>query len=142
MSKYRDDYREIEAVLNRYATSLDSKQYAGLKDVFTSEVLVNYIGMGVECSGVDSVIELVSGVLNQCGNTQHILSNFRIDVQGDRATASCYLQAIHVGLGDCSDQLLTVWGEYRDELQKTGDGWRISYRELTVIHSEGDIGLE
>lgn len=142
MSEYRDDYCEIEAVLNRYATSLDTKQYAGLKDVFITDVLVNYIEMGVECRGVDSVIDLVSGVLDRCGNTQHLLGNFRIDVQGDRATASCYLQAIHVGLGDYSDRLLTVWGEYRDELLRTGDGWRISYRELAVIHSEGDIGLE
>lgn len=98
--------------------------------------------MGVECRGVDSVIELVSEFLGRCGNTQHLLGNFQINVQGDRATASCYLQAIHEGLGDYSGQLLTVWGEYRDELQRTGDSWRISYRELAVISSQGDIGLE
>jgi len=46
-----------------------------------------------------------------------------------------------VGLGDYSDRLLTVWGEYRDQLVRTPAGWRIGYRELTTLHAQGDIGL-
>lgn len=30
---------------------------------------------------------------------------------------------------------------YNDQLVKTAAGWRISYRKLTVIHAQGDIGL-
>jgi len=140
MSEYHNDYREIEAVLNRYASSLDKKKYARLSEVFTPEATANYIGLA-ECKGLDSIIKLVSGVLDQCGHTQHLLGNIQIDVQGERATASCYLQAIHVGLGDYANQLYTVWGEYRDQLVKTAAGWRISYRELAVIHAQGNIGL-
>ena len=140
MSEYHNDYREIEAVLNRYASSLDKKKYARLSEVFTPEATANYIGLA-ECKGLDSIIKLVSGVLDQCGHTQHLLGNIQIDVQGERATASCYLQAIHVGLGEYSDQVYTVWGEYRDQLVKTAAGWRISYRELAVIHAQGNIGL-
>jgi len=140
VSEYHNDYREIEAVLNRYASSLDKKKYARLSEVFTPEATANYIGLA-ECKGLDSIIKLVSGVLDQCGHTQHLLGNIQIDVQGERATASCYLQAIHVGLGEYSDQVYTVWGEYRDQLVKTAAGWRISYRELAVIHAQGNIGL-
>ncbi len=140
MSEHPNDYREIEAVLIRYASALDSKQYQRLSEVFTREATANYIGL-TECKGLDSIIELVSSVLDQCGHTQHLLGNIQVDIQGDRATASCYLQAIHVGLGDYSDQVYTVWGEYRDQLVKTEAGWRISYRELTMLHVQGDIGL-
>jgi hypothetical protein len=101
MSDMRDDRQEIEAVLFRYAQSLDTKQYARLTEVFTPEATAHYIGMA-ECKGLASIIGLVSGVLDQCGNTQHLLGNVRIDVQGDKATSSCYLQAIHVGVGDYS----------------------------------------
>jgi 3-phenylpropionate/cinnamic acid dioxygenase small subunit len=140
MNEYQNDYREIQAVLNRYASALDKKQYQRLSEVFTREGTANYIGLA-ECKGLDSIIDLVSGVLDRCGQTQHLLGNVQIDVQGDQATASCYLQAIHVGLGDFAGQVNTVWGEYRDQLVKTAAGWRISYRELNVLHSQGDIGL-
>jgi len=140
MSEHQNDCREIEAVMIRYASALDKKQYGRLSDVFTPEGTANYIGLA-ECKGLDSIIKLVSGVLDRCGQTQHLLGNVQIDVQGDRATASCYLNAIHVGLGDYSGQVYTVWGEYRDQLVRTAAGWRISYRELSPIHAQGDIGL-
>jgi len=140
MSDMNDDRQEIEAVLFLYAHLLDKKRYAQLTEVFTPEATANYVGMA-ECKGVEAIIGLVSGVLDRCGNTQHLLGNVQIDVQGDKATASCYLQAIHVGLGDYSDRLLTVWGEYRDQLVRTPAGWRIGYRELTTLHAQGDIGL-
>jgi len=140
MSGSHNDHREIEAVLNRYASALDDKQYARLSEVFTPEATAHYVGLA-ECNGLQSIIELISGVLDRCGPTQHLLGNVRIELNGDKATARCYLQAIHVGLGDYADQLHTVWGEYRDRLVKTADGWRIAYRELAVIHAQGDIGL-
>jgi len=141
MSEKYDDRQEIEAVLYRYAMCLDTKQYARLTEVFTPEASADYVGVG-ECRGLDSIIGLVSGVLDQCGNTQHLLGNVQIDLQGDKATSRCYLQAIHAGLGDYADQLMIVWGEYRDRLVKTPAGWRISYRELVTLHAQGDIGLQ
>ena len=117
MSDIHDDRHEIEAVLIRYAKSLDSKQYARLTEVFTPEATAHYVGMA-ECNGVESIISLVSGDLS-----------------------SCYLQAIHAGLGDYSDRLLIIWGEYRDQFVRTPAGWRIGYRELTTLHAQGDIGL-
>lgn len=140
MSDKHDDRQDIEAVLNRYARLLDTKQYARLTEVFTPEASAHYVGVG-ECKGLDSIIDLISGVLDQCGNTQHLLGNVQIEVQGDKATSRCYLQAIHAGLGDYADQLLFVWGEYRDQLARTPAGWRIVFRELTTLHAQGDIGL-
>jgi 3-phenylpropionate/cinnamic acid dioxygenase small subunit len=140
MSNIHEDRQGIEAVLFRYAQLLDTKRYARLTEVFTPEATAHYVGMA-ECKGVENIIALVSGVLDRCGNTQHLLGNVWIDVKGDEATASCYLQAIHVGLGDYSDRLLTIWGEYLDRLVRTPAGWRISHRELTTLHSQGDIGL-
>jgi hypothetical protein len=140
MSDHQEDYREIRSVLIRYASALDKKQYDRLDQVFVPEATANYIGLA-SLEGLDSIIELVSGVLDRCGNTQHLLGNMEIILQGDRARASCYLQAIHVGLGDYSGQVYTVWGEYRDQLVRTAAGWRISHRELAVLHETGDIGL-
>ena len=140
MSEFKD-YREIESVLNLYTTALDTREFERLRDVFTPDALVSYPALDVQCDGVEAVIELVTGALAQCGSTQHLLGNVEIDVQGDQASASCYLQAIHLGLGDFEGEIYTVWGQYRDKLKKTASGWRISYRELAYIHDSGDIGL-
>lgn len=134
------DRKSIEGILVDYATALDSKQYHLLGDVFTADAQVEYTGIG-HCDGLAEVQALVSRVLDQCAETQHILSNYRIDIDGDTARARCYLQALHVGKGDFSGKTLTVWGEYTDELQRIAGRWRIHKRQLRTLHSDGDIGL-
>mgnify|MGYP003700406985 CR=1 FL=1 len=131
---------KIEKVLNRYATALDSRNWSELAEVFAPDATANYQGIGL-CNGLGEIVELVKSVLGQCGPTQHLLGNVDVQVNGSEAQARCYLQAIHVGIGDYEGQILTVWGEYRDELRRTPAGWRIVYRELAGIHTEGDIGL-
>ncbi len=132
--------REIEDLILEYAIALDRKDYDLLDNIFTPDAHVEYLGIG-DCHGCDAVKGLVTGVLEQCAETQHMLSNIRIKLNGDTATASCYLQAIHVGKGDHEGQLLTIWGEYLDELILTDSGWRISKRQLRTIFSQGDVGL-
>jgi 3-phenylpropionate/cinnamic acid dioxygenase small subunit len=130
----------IHDVLVAYATALDSKQYDQLSDVFLEDATAHYVGVG-DCHGLSQIVTLVSSVLDQCAGTQHLLGNFRIQVNGSEATAQCYLQAIHVGKGDFAESMMTVWGEYSDKLVLTANGWRIAHRELRSIHGQGDIGL-
>jgi ketosteroid isomerase-like protein len=134
------DHLEIQQVLNLYASALDKHQWSDLEQVFTEDAVADFIGIGV-CEGRQAITELVTGVLTQCAVTQHLLGNYMIDVDGDKATASCYLSAMHAGLGDYAAEIFTVWGEYNDQLVRTADGWRIAHRSLTTMHASGDIGL-
>ncbi len=133
-------HRAIEDLLVKYATALDNRQYELLSEVFVEEAVAVYVGVG-ECQGLHSIVELVSSVLVQCAVTQHLLGNFRIAINGNEATAQCYLQAIHTGQGAFANALYTVWGEYSDRLVLTDRGWRIQHRELRTLHAAGDIGL-
>ena len=131
----------IQSVLDLYATALDNRDWAALDEVFAAEASTHYEGMG-HFDGRDAIVRFISQVLNQCGSTQHLLGNYRIEIDGDTATAKCYLAAIHAGIGDYQGQTQTVWGEYRDRLVKTPAGWRIVHRELAGIHGEGDVGIK
>lgn len=131
----------IQSVLDLYATALDNRDWAALDEVFAKEASTHYEGMG-HFDGRDAIVQFISQVLNQCGPTQHLLGNYRIEVDGDTATAKCYLAAIHAGIGDYQGQTQTVWGEYRDRLVKTPAGWRIVHHELAGIHGEGDVGIK
>jgi ketosteroid isomerase-like protein len=136
------DVEQIRAVLTLYAKSLDRRDFPALKRVFTADATGNYFAAGTY-KGVDAISAFIERVLTQCGRTQHLLGSIDIQVNGNEATASTYLQAIHVGKKPGFEgKIMTVWGEYRDKLLRTADGWRISYRELETIHAEGDIGVQ
>lgn len=132
--------RRIERVLNRYATALDGRDWSALDDVFASDATAYYEGIG-SYNGRSAIVKLIKTVLSGCGPTQHLLGNVRIEVDGHEARARCYLQAIHVGVSMYAGSKMTVWGEYRDTLRLTTEGWRITHRELAGIHAEGDVGI-
>jgi ketosteroid isomerase-like protein len=140
-SRTLGDIEAIRAVLTLYAKSLDRLDFAAMKRVFTPDATGNYHETG-SYQGVDQLSGLFARVLGQCGPTQHLLGSMDIQVRGDEATASTYLQAIHIGSKPGFEgKRLTVWGEYRDQLVRTPEGWRIRHRELAPIHAEGDVGF-
>ena len=136
------DEAEIHRLLTRYAEALDTRDYAALDEVFTENATSNYEGIG-KFDGREAIRGLMRRALEQCGPTQHLLGTVRIELIDDsHARARCYLAAIHVGKGEYEGKLYTVWGEYRDRLEKVTAGWRIVHRELAGIHAEGDIGMD
>jgi ketosteroid isomerase-like protein len=135
------DYLQIQRVIHRYASALDKRQWSALDDVFTEDAKVDFVGFHV-CEGRQTIVDFVRSVLLQCAATQHFLGNIEIDVQGDTASATCYLSSLHIGLGDYADQTFNVWGEYTDQLVRVANGWRIQYRRLDTIYSSGDVGLK
>ncbi|MDG2501130.1 MAG: nuclear transport factor 2 family protein [Porticoccaceae bacterium] len=134
------DHLEIQQVINLYASAIDKHQWSALESVFTEDAEADFIELGV-FKGRQTISDLISSVLTQCSVTQHLLGNINIEVEGDTASASCYLSALHVGRGDYATETMTVWGEYKDKLVRTSDGWRIVHRTLVSMYAEGDIGL-
>ncbi|SDN82279.1 SRPBCC family protein [Pseudomonas jinjuensis] len=135
-----DDEAEIEALLQQYACAIDQRNLELLDQVFTADSLGVYPGAG-EFAGARAIAGFIDSAIARCAVTQHMLGNIRIDLNGSRATSRSYLQALHVGVGEHADDLQLLWGEYRDELEKRPQGWRIVRRELVTLHSQGDIGL-
>lgn len=129
----------IQRVLVRYAQALDERDWAALDQVFTDDARVRYESIG-EFNGRARIVDVVRDALAPCGRTQHLIGNFRIELEGLRAKARCYLQAIHRGLGERDGDTLTVWGEYRDRLERRAEGWRIAERELVLFQTAGTIG--
>ncbi len=136
-----NDYEQIRAVTVLYAKSLDRRDYAALRNVFTPDAVGVYGGKTY--NGIDEITGLMVHALTQCAATQHLLGAQDIQVDGDRATASTYLQAIHIGVNKGFEgRMMTFYGEYVDRLVRTQDGWRIARRELRQMHIDGDIGMK
>ncbi len=130
------DERAIEQVLIRYALACDTRDWPLMDTVFTEDAISVYGGQQT-IPNRRTLVKVIRHHLQGCGPTQHLLGNFRITVEGDRAHCVCYVRAAHVGLGSRASMVYEVWGEYRDQLIRTTEGWRICEREMVIVNETG-----
>lgn len=131
------DEREIVRVCLRYATALDTRDWALLRTCFTPDAVADYDGIG-QCHGYEAIEEVCRGALTPLDHSQHLLGNLEADVDGDEAAARCYLQAQHVRAGTPGGPNFVIAGVYTDRFVRTPDGWRISRRHLATWWTEGN----
>jgi len=130
-----DDRAEVIDTVNRYATALDSRDWALLDEVFTPDAVGDF-GAGV-LNGREALRDLMKRMLGGSGPSQHLLGNHRVELDGDRARCVCQVRAFSAGTGSAASRHYELLGEYRDQLVRTPDGWRIARREMTVRHEIG-----
>ena len=119
-----------------YCTALDTKDFEGLRRVFVPEATAR-LG-DTDHDGVDDIIERCRSALHRLDSSQHMVTNHRVVVDGDRATCTCQFQAQHTRASAASGANYTIAGRYDDDLVCTPEGWRISRRVLTVAWTEGN----
>lgn len=134
------EHQAIEEVLFGYASALDERNWTGLAQIFSADAVADYRGIGV-FEGRGAIVGVVRDFLEACGPTQHMIGNVRVAFEDGIARSRCYLQATHCGIGRHAGKTMTVWGEYRDRLERRPEGWRIVHRTLIVQHVDGDIGV-
>ncbi len=135
------DRLELEDVMNRYAASIDLRDWARLRSVFADgEIEADFTSMGVNevfrgpaDRWVDTVRQSISGF----DATQHFFANHSVEVDGDRAVDTRYMQARHQVEG----AHYTIGGYYTGHMVRTPGGWRIARYALTVTFADGDRKL-
>jgi hypothetical protein len=137
------DVREIIDVMNQYTTALDSRNWPMLEDTMTPDGQAdfgNLAGVGI-LDSPQALVELCRKSLQDLKSTQHLQGNYVVEVNGDTAQASCYLQANHFAEGLPSGDEFVVWAKYRDDFVRTESGWKIKKRYLDTIHAGGNMNL-
>jgi 3-phenylpropionate/cinnamic acid dioxygenase small subunit len=138
MAGPRSDHELIADVLVRYATGIDTRDWALFRTCFTPDVRADYGADVGSWNDVDAITEYMTVMHQDMHDTKHMLSNFAIDVDGDTATASTYVHAVLVVTDDPPLWYEPV-GRYVDRLVRTGGGWRIRERtfHLTRMLTSG-----
>lgn len=131
------DRLAIQDVLVRYGTSLDDQDWPRFATCFVPDAVANYGGLG-EHTGRDKIQSLCEQALAPLDGSQHFISNFEIEIHGDRAKSRCYLMAQHMKKSAPGGPHFLLAGTYRDELIRTDEGWRITRRELVTTWTEGN----
>jgi hypothetical protein len=83
---------------------------------------------------VDGITAFMEKVHEPFGDTNHMLSNFVVDVDGDRAEATSYVHVVLALKGSVGGWVDSV-GRYEDTLVRTPGGWQIANRRTRLTRT-------
>ena len=125
------DEQEIIALLTRYATGIDRRDWAMFEACFTEDAHSDYGTFG-QWSSAAQITAFMREAHSAMGYTLHRLSNIVISAKGPSATARTYVDALLMP-GALGGEARRGVGFYDDELVKTEQGWRIRIRRFTAV---------
>jgi 3-phenylpropionate/cinnamic acid dioxygenase small subunit len=140
MSELETLRREVRALSDRQAVAdlidrlglwLDEKRFAEARSILAADVRVRTPGGTAD--GIDRVV--AQAARNHQERTQHVISNVRVDVDGDRATAGANLLVTFAG----EDGAVRVaQGErYAFQAVREPEGWRLASIAVTPVWATG-----
>ncbi len=124
------DRLEIQQLLIDYSTAIDRRLFDDLDVVFTSDAYIDYRAMGGIDGQYPEVKAWLAEVLPNFPAYAHMLGNFDVRIEGDKASSRtmCFNPMVLPGL---EQQVLFCGLWYEDEFVRTADGWRMSRRVET-----------
>jgi SnoaL-like domain len=125
------DEQEIIALLTRYATGIDRRDWPLFQSCFTEDTRTDYGTFG-QWTSAAQIAAFMQQAHAEVGPTLHRLSNFAISAQGEGAVARSYVDALLMP-GPAGGDVRRGIGFYDDELVKTTQGWRIRARRFTAV---------
>jgi len=135
MTTTLEDRLAITDLMTRYATAIDSRNWALLESCFTPDAEVHYPG-AAPLHGPTAVARFCEEALRPYRATQHLLGNYTVEVSGDVAATSVSLQATHVTPRSEGGGIFVLGGTYRDRVVRSDGQWRIAERTLTTTWTE------
>jgi ferredoxin len=119
------DRQQISDVLYRYASSVDYKDFATLRSLFTDDARGVYMTVA-DLTGADEIVKWIDGMTAGKAWQHHKLTVYHIDFTGpDEASTLTYHTSHQTDVGDESTVTLIV-ARYRDKLRRVGDTWQIT----------------
>lgn len=123
-------HEEIRARVFGFCRALDRLDRDLLRAQFHDDALVEY---GTFYKGpIDGFLDVAMGFQGSMRDTQHLVGNVSIELDGERASAESYVHAHHVLVHGEERVQLVVGARYLDRLERRGGGWKISYRTEVI----------
>ena|SRR5438445_11394062 len=124
------DRQAITDTLYRYASTIDRKDYEGLRTLFSDDATARY-GKRNWIVGGDRIVEWIADHGRQQAWQHHLLSVYHVDIDGDTASALTYHTSHQVADGQ-PDTVALIVARYHDELRREGNTWKIVRKDMEV----------
>jgi len=130
---YLEDRLAINDLFVRYTTALDRGDVETLVDCFTPDGSLDSPAVGRHAGhpAIRAFAERFARFHEGGAQLRHVISNLAAEIDGDRATATCYL--LNVLTRDGKSRLLAP-GRYECELVKNAGQWRFHRRVVILDH--------
>jgi len=115
------DRLEINDLLTRYAHSVDSKDWALYRSVFTDDAFIDYESAGGIKGDREEVANWLEKTMAGFPMTQHLISNIDVKIDGDQATVRAMF---YNPMGMPSGKTFWCGGFYNHSLVRTAEGWK------------------
>jgi SnoaL-like domain len=126
-----EDERAITAVLIRYATGIDTRDWPLFRSCFTDDFEGIYGSFGHWKTG-DEIMTAMDEMHRGIGPTLHRMTNFVISGNAESAIARSYVDALLMPVKAGDDEHRGI-GYYDDQFTKQDGKWRIEKRHFVAV---------
>lgn len=140
------DREAIKEVRHRFGAALDTRDWDMFASLFSDGATGDFTSFGAPGDAVPKaeIVAMFQGAFRRPAAelaTQQVIGNFLIDVAGDTATSSSYLEGHHRLAGYEGGDEVTLRARYEDRLVRGDDGWKIDRTTLHVISISGNAAI-
>jgi hypothetical protein len=128
-----EDELAIRRIIEDYAAFLDGRDFKGYVGLFAPDG--NWTNAVGSYTGQDAIYQMllddvgVDGAPNR--NNFHIITNERIDIDGDTAKSTC--RYLFIFPSKTRQPVTALAGLYQDEFVRLENGWKIKRREAIEV---------
>jgi uncharacterized protein (TIGR02246 family) len=129
-----DDIEAIRQLKARYFRTMDTKDWDGMRRVFTDDVVMDTRDAGGGL--VQWADEFVAALQKMLGDAVTVHQGHMPEIELTSETTATGIWALHdiVIFGDGTR--LDGYGHYHETYERTADGWRIASSTLTRLHAD------
>jgi len=124
------DRQQITDVLYRYASTVDTKDYASMRGLFTDDAVGKY-GSADAIHGADNIIAWIDAATQDRAWQHHKLTVYHVDIDGDVAQTLTY-HTSHQTTVDDPDRVIVIVARYTDALRREGETWKIYDKYMDI----------
>jgi hypothetical protein len=129
-----DDIEAIKRLKARYFRTMDTKEWAQMRDVFADDVAVDTTESGGSViTGADKFMAFLRETLADVITVHH---GHMPEIELTSATTATGIWALQDILEWPNGAALHGYGHYHETYVKAADGWRIASTKLTRLHMD------
>jgi ketosteroid isomerase-like protein len=126
-----DDIEAIKQLKGRYCRLMDTKDWAGYRQLFTDDVTMDTTDAGGDAyTGADAFLEFLVGTIGDVV-TVHQCHTPEIAVTSPTTAEGFWAMEDMLRWADGTE--MHGYGHYAERYRKTGAGWQIEYSRLTRL---------
>ncbi len=136
-----EDKQEIKELQFKYAQALDKQEWEKLDSVFDKTFTVDFSKWGVPVSEmtIKDFKSFMKKTFSTDGlQTQHTMSNFLIELNGETAQSEIYVLAKHKVTNSSGEFYYDMNGYYSETYKKINGEWKITSIQLNPRWASGD----